>query len=178
MWLWELPGRASPCQNLQGLELWKLAWFLQGFPSIRFTESVKLLLRERERQVLITLFIVSTNQTAWGKKVPFKTYIFNSSIVPDKKLLVFKTGSNDVLWTISRGQRSPNLFVVFSSLYGVNTPITIGFKLLGVAWLTKVLNIQQSALSGRYKSFQHNHSSTVMLMDSSPLGIIKAFLKT
>lgn len=55
-------------QNLQGLELWKLAWFLKGFASIRFTESVKPLQRERERQVLIILFIVSTNQTAWGKK--------------------------------------------------------------------------------------------------------------
>lgn len=86
----------------------KLAWSLQGFASVRFTESVKPLLRERERQVLMTLLIVSTNQTAWEKKkILFKTYIFNLSMVLHKKLPVFKAGSNDGLVNHLKGPREP-----------------------------------------------------------------------
>ena len=54
----------------------QLAWSLQGFASVRFTESVKSLLREREKQVLMTLLIVSINQTAWEKKKFFLRHTY------------------------------------------------------------------------------------------------------
>lgn len=69
------------------------------------------------------------------------------------------------------------MFVVFSNFYGVNTPIMTGFKLPMVDWLAKFLNIQQSALTSRYKPFQHTvgwrFDLTAMVMVSSPLDIIK-----
>lgn len=81
-----------------------------------------------------------------------------------------------------KGPKKPQSICSVFQFLRVNTPIMIGFKLLGVDWLAKVLNIQQSALSGRYKPFQHNvgwkFDLAVMVMDSSPLGIIKTFLKT
>lgn len=64
-------------------------------------------MRERERQVSMTLLIVSTNQKAGGKKILLKTLIFNLATVLDKMLLVVKAQSSDGLVNKLRGQREP-----------------------------------------------------------------------
>lgn len=64
-------------------------------------------MRERERQVSMTLLIVSTNQKAGGKKILLKTLIFNLATVLDKMLLVVKAQSSDGLVNQLRGQREP-----------------------------------------------------------------------
>lgn len=64
-------------------------------------------MRERERQVSMTLLIVSTNQKAGEKKILLKTLIFNLATVLDKMLLVVKAQSSDGLVNKLRGQREP-----------------------------------------------------------------------
>lgn len=64
-------------------------------------------MRERERQVSMTLLIVSTNQKAGEKKILLKTLIFNLATVLEKMLLVVKAQSSDGLVNKLRGQREP-----------------------------------------------------------------------